>query len=516
MKKKINFNSSEQAPSPKMNRFLNLSYGESLQAYLDIVKSSNAFNLYYWIELLLACGIASLGLILGSPATVIGAMLISPLMGPILGVGLSLASADAFLGARSLFNILLSVLFSVLFAALLVYFLPFKEMTPEILARIKPTSLDLAVAVLCGLAGCFATLKSTQGAINAIPGVAIAVSLMPPLCVVGFGLGTAGVLPQWKKIMWGGGLLFAANFAAIVVAAMLVFLLVGMTRKKLGQDVDKWQEDPTHQTPIELFLFKTKAWKKLSKIGTLQARLTVILIFLGLVFWPLHKAMLQLRSDLQMHAEKAAQVKRIQEIAKDFFQIDSQSRLEKFSAEKTKEGYQVEAHVGTIKWFDSNARQNFEKAASEKIGSPVHLLLIQIPSAVGDSDLENWEGLFSTPEKTQETTTENIDQLRDQLTEKIDSYWPSSIGTLLKKSMTLSSSQKEIAISVRLDYLSEKALSPESKEILLSGFQKTIHPQINELNLEWIPSQLESWKGTSLKKDFILNLTSKIQTIFQN
>ncbi|HSW51195.1 MAG TPA: DUF389 domain-containing protein [Bryobacteraceae bacterium] len=116
------------------------------QVYLRVYESAELFSLNYALDLLLPAGIATLGIVLNSPAVAIGAMLISPLMGPILAAGLALAASDVCLGIKSLINILASLAGSVLLSALLVWLLPFHSPTGEILERIQPNLLDLGVA----------------------------------------------------------------------------------------------------------------------------------------------------------------------------------------------------------------------------------------------------------------------------------------------------------------------------------------------------------------------------------
>jgi len=135
--------------------------------------------------LIFSAGIATLGLVLNSPAVVIGAMLISPLMGPIMGAGLGLAVSDLYLSAKAFAGIVASVIVSIAFSAFLVWLLPFHVATSEILARTQPNLLDLGVALLSGLAGSVVVCRGGEGGgITAMPGVAVAVALMPPLCTV--------------------------------------------------------------------------------------------------------------------------------------------------------------------------------------------------------------------------------------------------------------------------------------------------------------------------------------------
>jgi uncharacterized hydrophobic protein (TIGR00271 family) len=175
---------------------------------------------------LMSAGIAVLGLLLSSPAVVIGAMLISPLMNPILGFGFSLATFDFAETRRSLLALVIGSVLAIAFTALIVLLSPLKEATAEILSRTRPNLFDLLVALFAALAGTFAIIKG-QGA--AIVGVAIATALMPPLAVVGYGLAT------WNLPVLGGALaLFVTNFVTIALSATVMARLYGFGRSMSG------------------------------------------------------------------------------------------------------------------------------------------------------------------------------------------------------------------------------------------------------------------------------------------
>ena len=138
-----------------------------------------------WI-LIFAVFIASLGLNVNSTAVIIGAMLISPLMGPIIGMGLALGIADLDLFKQSIKNYLVSTFISVVTATIYFTLSPITDAQSELLARTSPTLYDVLIALFGGAAGFLA--MSTKGKNNVIPGVAIATALMPPLCTAGYGL----------------------------------------------------------------------------------------------------------------------------------------------------------------------------------------------------------------------------------------------------------------------------------------------------------------------------------------
>lgn len=138
--------------------------------------------------LIVAIFIASLGLNVNSTAVIIGAMLISPLMGPIIGIGLAVGVHDFELMKRSFHNLMMATLFSVATSCLYFIISPVNEGHSELLARTSPTIYDVFIALFGGAAGILATGSRVKG--NVLPGVAIATALMPPLCTVGYGLAT--------------------------------------------------------------------------------------------------------------------------------------------------------------------------------------------------------------------------------------------------------------------------------------------------------------------------------------
>jgi len=208
----------------RLQTWLGIQAGAKPKVYGQIFAASEIGSLSYWLEIFFSAGIATFGLVESSPAVIIGAMLISPLMGPIMGTGLALAVGDLFWGIKAVLNLLVSIAVSIAFSGFLVWLLPFHSATPEILSRTTPNLLDLGIALLSGLAGSVVVSRGSGDGVTALPGVAIAVALMPPLCVMGFGLGSGANF----EIMGGAGLLFLTNLVAIVASAFLVFLLVGL------------------------------------------------------------------------------------------------------------------------------------------------------------------------------------------------------------------------------------------------------------------------------------------------
>jgi len=171
----------------------------------------------FYVMMILSAAIASLGLLLDSASIIIGAMLIAPLMSSLLGVALSVVQGDSWMLHISLRTTILGVLVVLGVSAILGLVMPEKRITGEMLGRTSPNLLDLAVALTSGAAAAYAT--SRKNVASALPGVAIAVALVPPLATVGLTF-AAGDAPAGL----GALLLAATNLAAIVSAATLIFL----------------------------------------------------------------------------------------------------------------------------------------------------------------------------------------------------------------------------------------------------------------------------------------------------
>lgn len=165
-----------------------------------------------WV-LIFAILIASLGLNVNSTAVIIGAMLISPLMGPIIGIGFALGTNDVDMLKRAAKNYAISTGISILTATVYWLLTPLSDAQSELLARTSPTLYDVLIAFCGGAAGIIATC--TKGKSNVIPGVAIATALMPPLCTAGFGLGTGHIM-----YFLGAFYLFFINTVFICLATL--------------------------------------------------------------------------------------------------------------------------------------------------------------------------------------------------------------------------------------------------------------------------------------------------------
>lgn len=212
------------SPSPQQRREIVVEISESASPGFD-----------FFLLVVLSCSIATMGLVTNSPAVIIGAMLVAPLMSPIIGLGLASIIGSVRLAELAISALARGAVLAVLLSAFMTWInrnLPFvvlQELPSEILARTHPSPIDLVIALAGGLAAAYAMTRPNISA--ALPGVAIATALMPPLCTIGVGI----ALERWD-VAGGATLLFITNAITIAFAAALIFFLQGFAPRGRNEE----------------------------------------------------------------------------------------------------------------------------------------------------------------------------------------------------------------------------------------------------------------------------------------
>ncbi|WP_394729976.1 TIGR00341 family protein [Altererythrobacter sp. GH1-8] len=283
-------------------------------------------------------GIAILGLLLSSPAVVIGAMLLSPLMGPIMGLGFALAIGDYAWLKQSARSLAWGSAMAILLCALIVFFSPIQTITPEIAARTRPNLFDLLVALFSALAGAYAMIRGREGT---IVGVAIATALMPPLATVGYGLATFN-----GTVFWGALFLFVTNLLTIALTALAMAKLYG---------------------------FRTS----LSERNTLFQNIAIVTVFVALA--------IPLFISLQNIAWETNAQRIVRNELQDAF--GASARIDQFEIDFTRDPLVIDATVLTPRLRD-DADAEISAALERRLGQNVELLLAQFQVGTNASAAE--------------------------------------------------------------------------------------------------------------------------------
>jgi len=291
----------------------------------------------YFFLLTTANLIALSGLITNNTSVIIGAMLISPLMGPILSSGFAFITGDSLIGRRALKKITLSVILTIIVAAFATTLSPLQDLTGEILARIRPNLYDLGVAFLAGTAGALA-ICTKRNYLTIVPGVAIATAVIPPLSVTGFGIGTLNM-----RVALGGFFLFFTNFVAIIICTCLVFYVYGF-RPGMVTETDK---------------------------ATTKIRLLTLLGILFLISLPLLYTLHRTITEARLR-------KNIEYTLKTDFDRERLSHLAGFTYVDGKDKLMLSATVNTIAYFKDKEINQIESNISSYLGRPVALDIEQV------------------------------------------------------------------------------------------------------------------------------------------
>jgi uncharacterized hydrophobic protein (TIGR00271 family) len=294
-------------------------------------------NIDFYTLILLSSTIAILGLIQNSGAVTIGAMLVAPLMSPILAMAHSLVQGDFSLFRRASESAIKGITLSIGVGFVVTLFLPAHYPTEQILSRTEPNILDLVVALASGAAAAYAVSRKQVAA--ALPGVAIAAALVPPLCVVGYGLGASQI-----RIAGGALLLFTTNLSAIILAGAVIFFILGFR-------------------PLRV------------QIGG-QVRRGILVILASLLVLAIPLSWASLSSGYQI--ERQSQV---QFALKEAMQSDA-AQVEDVSVERQGDGFLVSATIYAFDDLSSAEIETVRRELSEAMGAPVNVRFKVVPAAL--------------------------------------------------------------------------------------------------------------------------------------
>jgi uncharacterized hydrophobic protein (TIGR00271 family) len=401
----------------------------------------------YFLTLTLANLIALSGLITNSAPVIIGAMLISPLMGPILSIGFAFVTGDRQIWRRSVKKIALSVAVTIVVAAFASAISPLREITQEIVSRTRPNLYDLIIAFLAGSAGA-AALCTKRNYLTIVPGVAIATAVIPPLSVAGFGAGIGNV-----NILLGGFFLFFTNFVAIIIATTVVFFIYGF-RPRMVTDLDV-----------------TQLRKRIAYLAVVFIVISIPLIY------TLHASIaeIHIRRVLSKQLQSA-------------FDREKQSHLSTFNYAKKQDAIDVNVVINTIDYLNDADVAGAEKTISEALGQKVRLNVEQVkvqPGGLRKVEVQAPIPAIAPPRPPMEVikaSRENAISVVRQSSEKVDKIIaPSSIADF-----TVSFHDKTFTVSIAMKIRRDTPVSEEER----AWIRRMIASELNlpvDLSVETVP-----------------------------
>jgi uncharacterized hydrophobic protein (TIGR00271 family) len=405
----------------------------------------------YWLQLVVSIGIATLGLVVGSAAVVIGAMLVAPLMGPIVGLGMGLAAGSPFLVLRASGRIALSVVVAVGGAALITLLLPFHELNAEISARTSPTVLDLITAGFCALAGAYAAIRPGSDTTTTAAGTSIGISLVPPLCASGYGLAT-----QAWSVAGGAALLFLTNLVAIVAIGTVCFVAAGFNRVDVLALEREELTGEVKAAPIARGLARRLARLFESRWGPVM-RFLMPFVLLAAVYIPLRRALDEVAWQVRIRAAVRESLAR-----EPLRVVQSRVRVER---------REVEVVVVVLgKAADAErSRARLDAEIRQASGVTPRLEILAVPDAHAIAGLQS---TLLTPQKVETpkiamaplpTPDEQLDSVRARVRAALVGWWPAdTVGAPLAVDLDTS---PEGPLRIRIVHLGA-AVTAETVETL--------------------------------------------------
>ncbi len=460
-----------------MSRLFGIHPEEREGRYVEAISASMLSEPTFWVQIFLASVLTALGLVLNQSAIIIGAALIMPIALPVLAAGLALAVGDIYLLLKLLLKL---ILLAVMVAVLSVIFsdlLPFNAVTAEIASRTKPTILDFLVAFFAGMAGAV-LLFSKNKILHYFPGAILAVTLLPPLVVLGFGIGSEFS----TAIFRGAALLFTANFFAAILGASIVYSAVRMSETANLTNVRNWKQRELSR-PFVKFLFNNLKLRGIvGRAGSIRSRLVVVAIFLLALVIPLQMAFNQL--GLEFRARQA-----VTDVEK-MFDVSGRSAIINSTSNIGENEISVRIQVATNAFFASEDIERFEERVSDRTGKPTTLSLVQSLSDIGEGNKVRGMLAQATPPPVEHRPgiNELALGLRDEIEKSLrTASLPQSIA-ILRANAEFGMSQSVPAF--RIDYLAEAPLSEDARTLLANVLERQMGLNSRSLYLMHIP---EKW-----------------------
>lgn len=460
-----------------MARFFGLRLEDRETEFIEMIRASYLSETLFWVQAVLGAAICALGLILDQTIIIVGAALIVPLARPVIATGLALASGDIYLLVKLAAKLFVFGAVAVLVSAGLLQMLPFAATTVEIVARTRPTILDFLVALLGGMSG--AALASFRSRVfHYLPGAVIAITLLPSLCVMGFGLAEGLGSPALR----GGGLQFTANIFAAVLGASLIVVLVGIPRAAQAESIRRWKEQELARPMVQAIFGRLKLQTMIGRTGSVRARLIVVGIFLLTILIPLQSALNHLTLEFRTRQAIAR--------AQAVFEVAGRSAVLSSSFAVREDGAQVRLQVATNQLFAAEDIRRFEERVADQLGRPVRLDLVQTLSEVGQAEtirnmlLARSPAAPAAPRAVAETLREAGALIARVVA---DLPLPPTLRILTLRGSLDSRTDPDLVVV----YLAEQPLGDDARTMLAGLFAERTRVPADRIRLRWIPSVQE-------------------------
>lgn len=468
--------------------------------------TATLLSIEYWLHLASAAGLATLGLILNSTAVIIGAMLISPLMKPINQLGMSFALGSIALALESIRLVFLSILFVILISFLISVGLPFHEITSEIAARTQPTVLDLSIALICGTALAITTGIRSGDKTSTVAGTAIAIALVPPLCVVGYSISS-----QQLSIGTGSFLLFVTNLAAISLMTSLCFSILGFGKVNLENLIGRVL--PTDYRYRKIYLWSLRFQYFTRRPGWRILRIALPFTFVATLYVPLNHSFERVAWEISVRRETNAILdqmsKKFEIISKDVqvsygfvtISLTILGENEKFS----REDFAVK--IAAISGVKPTIKIRFIQPG-DAIDRKLESSASKLEKLLGDMNLKNLEKISPHQEIS---LSDALAVVKRDLFRDIDATLSTNLGSSLCGWYVGATTDDHWKLVIC--WRGENDIGPIEKKLLTSLINHNLDFEIETMIVKISPTIFETKEYRKLTEHDLLTLSSELKKI---
>ncbi|MGI9035964.1 MAG: DUF389 domain-containing protein, partial [Pyrinomonadaceae bacterium] len=342
-----------------------------------------------------------------------------------------------------------------------------------------------------GAIGSIATCREVKGVVTSIPGVAIAVALMPPLCVAGYGIGLMLIFDAatGMRIATGGSLLFITNLVAITFTAMLVFLALQIDTPRVRKKAARWEQADVESRLIINAMRRFARLNQARKIHSLSMRFAMILLPLALIFIPLSRAFSQLQTEIQQKQRENSIRQKVTDLWQDKFQTNpdgaARSTMDQLTISERDDKLNIYLRVFDDQPYTVAEKVQYARLIAEDLNKPVETINLQLVEVPTTSLLDQIR------EREQKPAPPTVAELQANLRQKAavalsDLTLPSG-ARLLDKQITTSEVEP---LQVNLIYLSDAGIEPDARAQIVREVQTKLNSDRAKVSMERIPASI--------------------------
>ncbi|EPG74574.1 PF04087 domain protein [Leptospira fainei serovar Hurstbridge str. BUT 6] len=450
----------------KIRKVLDINEEEALFALRDIDDGAQILSLRYWIFLTASSGIATLGVMLTSPAILIGGMMLSPILRPVTGISAGFAIGDVYLSIKSILNLIIGCLLTIVTAALLSWISSVNEINPELLSRISPNISYFLICIFCGLLSFIASIRTAKDNYKVGVGTILGVILLTPLCMLGFGLGV-GIR---SYILQGALLTFLTNISVIVVSGAICFYAV-FKKCNIPNVIHLLSSRRSKDERLYQFLSSFKLWQRLESQFSFENRVVFPSLLILIFSYPIFSSIFLLKQKAEVRNFLESKLAPLGDLS--FVRGTETLIFTRSDVSGTLVFYSRKPPIGLTKSLNEELTVNFPDV---RFG--INLVRVQRESDALQTRLSDlMENKFPLHSQ-QENNTKDIQNLVNTAREIVSKRFPEEAGYPVDIDLQIRS---EGIQSIVIEYVGQK-LSPETEKILASSLTKEFDPIVGNLD----------------------------------